>query len=666
MEKWKKTLVTAAKVIGVFFVLLVIAFFALRNTLLKRAIQKVSAKVERDYHSRFTVEQAAFSGLTGVELKGITLVPPTNDTLFSVASVNASVGFWNALVGNIQLQKLEVKDGFVQLIKSDSGRNFDVFIKGKGDTSGVVVEEERPGARTNYAKIAYNLISKALNLVPTNMTLENLSLRTSDKGRVVNLHLQSLTLMDKQLQSTIEVHTNTFDQRWSLQGMADPRGKKADVSFFNLDTGHLRMPYVDERFNLVAGFDSIKLNLEKVEMDGDELHIDGFASIKNFIVNHPKIAKKDVVIERARFDYKWIAGADFIQLDSASTVQFNKVLFTPFIGLKTQEDTIYEMHVTIPPMQAQDFITSLPEGLFSHFKGMETEGSFEYRLDFVYNENKPQDLVFESTLKKEGLRIVKYGEANLSKLNGDFVYTPIEHGRPQRPILVSMANPNYTPLDQISPYLRKCVLTTEDPSFFYHRGFIDEAFRQSIIKNIRKRKFARGASTISMQLVKNVFLTREKTLSRKMEEILLVYILENNRISSKERMLEVYFNIIEWGPNVYGIGEASQFYFQKRPADLSLNECLFLATIIPRPKGFMWRFGKDGNLKPFADRQFVFLTNLMLRREVLVPEDTLTRAPIVITGPAKGFIKISPDTLSNDSVFIDENGRVSAPLIEVE
>jgi membrane peptidoglycan carboxypeptidase len=79
-----------------------------------------------------------------------------------------------------------------------------------------------------------------------------------------------------------------------------------------------------------------------------------------------------------------------------------------------------------------------------------------------------------------------------------------------------------------------------------------------------------------MQLIKNVFLTREKTVSRKLEEILLVYILENNRIVSKERMLEVYFNIIEWGPNVYGIGEASRFYFQKSPSELTFNECLFL------------------------------------------------------------------------------------------
>jgi membrane peptidoglycan carboxypeptidase len=210
----------------------------------------------------------------------------------------------------------------------------------------------------------------------------------------------------------------------------------------------------------------------------------------------------------------------------------------------------------------------------------------------------------------------------------------------QRPVLVGAANPDYTPLNQISPYLRKCVLTTEDPSFFSHRGFITEAFKQSIIKNIKTKKFSRGGSTISMQLIKNVFLTREKTISRKMEEILLVYLLENNRIASKERMLEVYFNIIEWGPNVYGIGEASRFYFQKNPSDLTLNECLFLATIIPSPKKFMYQFDNQGNLKGYANKNQRYLSNLMLKRGILTSEDTIGQHGVYVSGNARSYLNI--------------------------
>src|SRR5690606_26008306 len=187
-----------------------------------------------------------------------------------------------------------------------------------------------------------------------------------------------------------------------------------------------------------------------------------------------------------------------------------------------EKDTVYKLKIDIPMMKAQDFITSLPQGLFTHFEGMEAEGNFSYQLDFMFNKNRPRELVFESDLKKDGFKIIKYGEADLNKLNRPFIYRAIEDGRPQRAIEVGMSNWAFTPLEQISPYLKHAVLTSEDPSFYSHKGFISEAFRQSIISNLKTKKFVRGASTISMQLVKNVFLTREKTLSRKLEEILLV------------------------------------------------------------------------------------------------------------------------------------------------
>ena len=398
------------------------------------------------------------------------------------------------------------------------------------------------------------------------------------------------------------------------------------------------------------------MNIQNIDKSGGELHLDGFASITNLMINHKKIANKNVVIKNSRFDFRFLLGSDFVSMDSSSTVQFNKVKFHPYLAYETQEDTIYKLKIAIQKMKAQDFIISLPDGLFTHFQGMQAEGNFEYKLDFIFNKNKPNQLVFDSNLKKENLKITKYGEANLNKINSEFVYRAIINNVPQRPILVGAENPNFTPLNQISPYLQKCVLTSEDPSFFSHRGFINEAFKQSILKNIRTKKFSRGASTLSMQLVKNVFLTREKTVSRKLEEILLVYILENNRIASKERMLEVYFNIIEWGPNVYGIGEAAQFYFQKKPYDLTLKECLFLATIIPKPRKFMWQFDTEGRLKSFASQQQKFLGNLMLRRGILTPEDTIGQSiPLQLTGSAHSLLKLKvQDSIALDSLEVEE------------
>ena len=651
MRTRRQKIFLTVKIFAVVILLLFVAFFIFRDNILQTAIAKVTTKIDREYNSKFTVKEAHFQGLTGIDLTEITLVPKGADTLFKIRKMKTSVGFWPLIVGNLQLGTLEIKDGFVQLITNEKGKNFEAFIKKKDSTTNSAPREKR-----DYAEFAYRIISKALNLVPTDMSLQNLSFRINDNGKKATVKFQELRLVDKQLETSINVQTNTFTQNWKIKGFADPRNNKADIRFFNLDTGAIRVPYFDERFNLKSSFDSIRLNVENIDMDGDELHIDGFTSIVNLKVNHPKIASKDVIIKDARFDYHFLLGPDFITVDSSSTVRLNKIRFNPYIAYETEEDTIYKLKVAIPKMQAQDFIVSLPDGLFTHFQGMEAEGNFSYNLDFMFNKNKPDQLVFESKLEKENLKITKYGEANLNKLNGEFIYHAIDKGKVQRGILVGYGNSNYTPLSDISPYMRKSVLTTEDPSFFSHKGFISQAFKQSIIQNIKTKKFSRGASTISMQLIKNVFLTREKTLSRKLEEILLVYILENNRISSKERMLEVYLNIIEWGPNVYGIGEASRFYFQKHPSELSLNECIYLASIIPSPKKFMYKFNDQGQLKSFAQNNQRYLTNLMLRRGILAADDTIYRSlPVNVTGHARSFIHIRvKDTTKIDSLNLDE------------
>jgi hypothetical protein len=649
MKTRKQKIILALKIIIATVLIIIVAIFVFRDSLLEQTIAKVSNKMELDYNSTFSVKKASFVGLSGLSFSDVVLVPKNADTLFNIQKMETSINLWKLLVGDVQLGTLEIQNGYVQLVKNKNGRNFDAFLK--KDEVSTSTNEKR-----DYAQFAYRIISKVLNLVPTDMKVENLSFRLDDNGKKTTINFQKLRLVNKQLETSLKVETNTFTQRIRIQGFADPRNKMADIRFFNLDTGAIKVPYLDERFNLKSSFDSIRVNIQNIDKSGGELHVDGFASIANLMINHPKIASKDVVIKNARFDYRFLLGSDFVSIDSISTVQFNKVKFHPYLAYETEEDTIYKLKVAIPKMKAQDFIVSLPDGLFTHFQGMEAEGNFAYNLDFMFNKNKPNQLVFDSNLKKENLRITKYGDANLNKLNGEFIYRAIINNVLQRPVLVGTENPNYTPLDQISPYLQKCVLTSEDPSFFTHRGFINEAFKQSILKNIRTKKFSRGASTISMQLIKNVFLTREKTVSRKLEEILLVYILENNRIASKERMLEVYFNIIEWGPNVYGIGEAAQFYFQKKPADLTLKECLYLATIVPKPKKFMWQFDTEGKLKSFAIKQQKFLSSLMLRRGLLVPEDTIGQSfPMQITGNAYSLLNIkTQDTIPVDSLAVEE------------
>lgn len=647
MRTTRQKVFLGLKISGALLLLGLVLLFVFRGSLLNKVMERIDAKMQRDYQCRFQVAKAEFQGLSDLEFQHITLVPNQADTLVRIDNLKTSVNFWKLFTGDIQLGKLDINRGYIQLVKTKNGSNFEAFLRSK--------KEKQETTEVNYAKLLNRLTSNLLDLVPTDMQVKGFAVKLDDMGHKVVFDFNQLALTDKKLNTLIEVTSEGFSQQWAVTGFADPRDRKADLEFFNPKSDTIRLPYLGQKFQLKTGFQSIHFNLENLAMDSGELHLDGYSSIRGLVVNHPKIASKDVVIQNARFDYRWVVGSRFLALDSTSTLQLNNIKCKPYVAYTNEEDKIYALKLAIPKMKAQDFINSLPTGLFRHFEGMEAQGNFSYALHFEYNNHKPKDLIFESKLQPEGLKITQYGEADLNKINSEFTYRAIEKGVPQRPIVVGPSNPNFTPLAEISPYLQKCVLTSEDPSFFNHRGFIGEAFKQSIAKNIKTKKFARGASTISMQLVKNVFLTREKTLSRKLEEILLVYILENNRISTKERMLEVYFNVIEWGPNVYGIGEAAQFYFQKRPADLNLNECLFLATIVPKPKGFMYRFDGEQQLKSFARQQNDFLTRLMLSRKLLSETDTIGNFPLRISGSAQQYLKQKTvATVVNDSLNTEE------------
>jgi monofunctional biosynthetic peptidoglycan transglycosylase len=149
------------------------------------------------------------------------------------------------------------------------------------------------------------------------------------------------------------------------------------------------------------------------------------------------------------------------------------------------------------------------------------------------------------------------------------------------PFVVGPRNPYWTPFSRIPSTLQWAVIAAEDDTFFQHNGFDFTAMRDALWENIKRRKPVRGGSTITQQLAKNLYLSREKSLSRKLKEAVITCKLE--RHLSKNRIIELYVNVIEWGPGVYGVGAASWHYFRKSPADLNFFESVLLAAIIPSP-----------------------------------------------------------------------------------
>lgn len=150
--------------------------------------------------------------------------------------------------------------------------------------------------------------------------------------------------------------------------------------------------------------------------------------------------------------------------------------------------------------------------------------------------------------------------------------------------IVGHKNPRFTPWNNISPYVKWAVILSEDAKFYRHKGVDYEALKGALKRNLEVGKYVKGGSTITQQLAKNLFLTREKSIIRKFKELIIAFLLE--RELSKTRILELYLNAVEYGPLVYGINNASYYYFNKHPLNLNPLESAILASLLPSPKIF--------------------------------------------------------------------------------
>jgi len=169
-------------------------------------------------------------------------------------------------------------------------------------------------------------------------------------------------------------------------------------------------------------------------------------------------------------------------------------------------------------------------------------------------------------------------------------------------------------LSRISPYLIQAVLIAEDDKFFEHEGFDWASMRKALEANIEKKRVRRGGSTITQQLAKNLFLTPEQSIWRKLREAAIAMALE--RELSKKRILELYLNLIEWGDGIFGAEAASQVYFHCQASALSLSQAIRLASVLPNPH----RFSALDNANGRMNRKRKIIAGRMLQRHWIQQE----------------------------------------------
>jgi hypothetical protein len=657
IKKYKVNLINTVKIFGGIVVLCLVVYFSARNLILNYAINKVSDKLKQKYSLNLLLKSASFSGISTLNITGIKLFQHSKDTLLSSNKVDVDLKLFQLFLGNIRVNNFYADSTKIVLNKSKQDDNFSFLLKSKNTQK---TNKNQDRSNIDFGELANKILDQIFDIIPKKISANSLSIIFKKDSKYSNWSIPTVSLVDGKISAVIEVDELKSNSVWNVIGNIVSADRTADLKIFPTDLEKRTIPLINSIFNIKTGFDTLLLSLDNNDYSNGILEFNGKALVKNFFVNHWRISTKDVEINKGEIDFSCIIDNHSITLDNPTVCKLNQIEVFPFIKIRTNPSKEYQLKISMPNTQSDIFFGSLPKGLFQSFENFKSTGQLSYNLDFLLNENNPDSLVFNSDFNSNKLKISSFGSSELNKLNSEFLYTAYEKGFPMRSFMVGESNPSFYTINEISPYLRNAILCSEDGDFYWHKGFNERAFRKSIATNYKEKKFKRGGSTISMQLVKNVFLTRNKTVARKLEEALIVWLIENNRIVTKDRMFEVYLNIIEWGPNVYGIGEASEYYFKKRPSELNIQESIFLAMIIPRPKWFYYNFDDTGKIKSHTADFFKIISKLLVKREIISEEEReFLNTDVVLTGEAVQKLKIKSDSLQiePDKMLFDYGGE---------
>jgi monofunctional biosynthetic peptidoglycan transglycosylase len=225
------------------------------------------------------------------------------------------------------------------------------------------------------------------------------------------------------------------------------------------------------------------------------------------------------------------------------------------------------------------------------------------------------------------------------------------------PLQVGPKNRYWTPSASIPPEMKWAVILAEDENFYKHEGIDVKAIKTAIKHDLEKKSFERGASTITQQVAKNIFLSREKTISRKIKEIILARRMEEEL--TKGRILELYLNVVELGPMVYGVGHGARYYFGKPASALTPRECAFLAAMLPGPR---LAYNPYRNLRKVVRRSDMILK--LLRRKGVLSEGEY-RLALAQEPNISGLQRKVDESIQKEELFENMSSAVT-PEVPVE
>lgn len=681
-------------IVSGFLLTVIIIIFVLPPVLqavIEKKIVEAVARTEKKIGRPITIRSLRFMNTASIALEKVSI---GSDSVTSARLVAAGFSLPGPLVEirNIQVdiylggiftgqfvQSIMIDSVSAQLVKtSDSTNNYISLINAFQTSSLNVPGSSQPVEKNKIARFIDTYLEKklpSLDIRHLDLTYRDYSAlrlsnrKTGKKPAELKLDNFSMKLRESLLR----------DAQFELRGMVLQDAAKNHVEINGtlnhskrrlilnaLFDSHFKIPFLSSVFDGNLSLRSFDAEIFSIEGDDIRSNVKASLNISDMEIESEVIADKKLRDVNLGFDLDLNIGPDDVIIHPETKAYLNKI--TGFIEGKIDRlhgEPLFDLKFKLPMIAMDDFFSSVPSALMTRLEGIKVKGSFEFEAALNLDFTQLDSVKYRPTLRlSEDFKVLSLGDSiEVKMLRDSFDYTFEREDKTDSSFLVGISNPYYYPLDSVPPILINSVLFCEDNSFFKNDGFNVLQIGRSLRDNIRAKHFARGASTISMQFTKNIYLSREKTIARKFQELILTWLFNHEKFldekhdkeKHKRRLLEIYLNIIEWGPDVHGVGRATEFYFHKKPKDLTVGESVFLATIIPNPKKYD-RYFEDGEPKK-KHMNFMNLIVKMLHEKDVIDSLTMVQnlpCTFRITGEARRFmagIKAADSTDTEQEIY---------------
>lgn len=602
---------------GAILLFLLLIFHIVVPIVARHVVEKKVAQMEQERAMSISIDNLHFGrisvfGTFHINIDNVEVKDQDAEIPFLVLhDLHAKVQLWKWFGKTLNLKDLTAAHISINCIKNENECNCK-FLNHQNSKKDI-------DSKVNYQKKLESVFERIDNYTPHTLSVDSILIYTEIDTSKVKYFVADLTIKDGNGSAVAWVQAeNKPAEKWQLSCLLNPDescyegcmqrvGTKADA------VGEL--PFLKTFRQMDVAFHEARGKLALLNSDKKGLHCELSGSIHHLQCQHHYLADIPVHIDSVGAQLHLAVKPEVVELDSSSVLQLNRATLHPYLRIENHGSKHVIFKINERERDASVLFSSLPADLFQVLSEMKFKGNMDFSCFFDCDFGCLDSLQFDFNLNNCQRSVhISEGVGQITRFNEPFEYTFYDKGEAVRTIIVGPDNPHFCPFEAIPPQVTTAILLSEDPSFFGHRGFIKSSMESALAADLKAGRMRRGGSTLSMQLVKNLLLNRKKVLSRKFEEMLLVWLIEDQRLMSKERMFEIYVNIVEWGPGLLGINEAAEFYFHKAPKDLTLPESLYLATLIRSPKHYASTLNPDGTVNEAKRAELEFDANRLLER----------------------------------------------------